>query len=72
VECLGTDKCNPVGEEEALISCYGCGNSVHPSCRVYRCAAPRCRAGLPDFHDTIYQKGGKFYISHTIYQMAIK
>ena len=35
VECLGTDKCNPVGEEEPLISCYGCGNSVHPSCRVY-------------------------------------
>ena len=23
------------GKEEALISCYGCGNSVHPSCRVY-------------------------------------
>ena len=35
MECLGTDKCNPVGEEEPLISCYGCGNSVHPSCRVY-------------------------------------
>ena len=24
-----------IGKEEALISCYGCGNSVHPSCRVY-------------------------------------
>ena len=35
VECLGTDKCNPMSKEEALISCYGCGNSVHPSCRVY-------------------------------------
>ena len=23
VECLGTEKCNPVGKEEALISCYG-------------------------------------------------
>merc|ERR1712012_629751 len=28
VECLGTDKCNPMSKEEALISCYGCGNSV--------------------------------------------
>ncbi len=35
VECLGTEKCNPLGKEEPLISCYGCGNSVHPSCRVY-------------------------------------
>ena len=35
VECLGTEKLNSIGKEEALISCYGCGNSVHPSCRVY-------------------------------------
>merc|ERR1712106_386155 len=34
-ECLGTESCNPVGEAESLVSCYGCGQSVHPSCRVY-------------------------------------
>jgi len=34
-ECLGTESCNPVGEAECLVSCYGCGQSVHPSCRVY-------------------------------------
>ena len=35
-ECLGTSERNPAGEEEALVSCWGCGVSVHPSCRVYR------------------------------------
>ena len=35
-ECLGTESCNPAGEAEALVSCAGCGQSVHPSCRVYR------------------------------------
>merc|ERR550519_2008795 len=34
-ECLGTEHCNPVGENEALVSCAGCGQSVHPSCRAY-------------------------------------
>ena len=34
-ECLGTEARNNSGEREALISCFGCGNSVHPSCRVY-------------------------------------
>ena len=34
-ECLGTEGCNPVGEVENLVSCHGCGQSVHPSCRVY-------------------------------------
>lgn len=29
-ECLGTGT-----PSESLISCYGCGASVHPSCRVY-------------------------------------
>merc|ERR550539_2303361 len=35
MECLGTEGCNPVGEVENLVSCHGCGQSVHPSCRVY-------------------------------------
>merc|ERR1719239_2061709 len=34
-ECLGTEACNTTGEAEALVSCWGCGQSVHPSCRVY-------------------------------------
>ena len=34
-ECLGPHTCNPAGEAESLISCFGCGTSVHPSCRVY-------------------------------------
>ena len=34
-ECLGTEGCNPAGEVENLVSCHGCGQSVHPSCRVY-------------------------------------
>ena len=34
-ECLGTEACNPAGEAESLVSCHGCGQSVHPSCRVY-------------------------------------
>ncbi|XP_059098251.1 histone acetyltransferase KAT6A-like isoform X2 [Tigriopus californicus] len=34
-ECLGTETGNPNGEHESLISCHGCGTSVHPSCRVY-------------------------------------
>jgi len=34
-ECLGTESSNPVGEAESLVSCYGCGQSVHPSCRAY-------------------------------------
>merc|ERR1712045_206638 len=34
-ECLGTVGANPSGEEEHLVSCWGCGQSVHPSCRVY-------------------------------------
>ena len=34
-ECLGTKSSNPSGDPESLISCYGCGTSVHPSCRVY-------------------------------------
>merc|ERR1719319_955367 len=34
-ECLGTEACNPIGEAESLVSCWGCGQSVHPSCRVY-------------------------------------
>ena len=33
-ECLGTEACNPGGEAERLVSCHGCGQSVHPSCRV--------------------------------------
>ena len=33
-ECLGTEACNPAGEAERLVSCHGCGQSVHPSCRV--------------------------------------
>jgi len=34
-ECLGTVEKNPQGETEQLVSCWGCGQSVHPSCRVY-------------------------------------
>ena len=34
-ECLGTTAANQAGEPEKLISCFGCGTSVHPSCRVY-------------------------------------
>ena len=33
-ECLGTEAANPAGEAERLVSCHGCGQSVHPSCRV--------------------------------------
>ncbi len=32
---MGQESSNTHGEKEALISCFGCGASVHPSCRVY-------------------------------------